>query len=123
MKKITTNKAPKAIWPYSQAVISWWLLYTSGQIWLDPKSMKLIEWWIEAQTKKVCENLWIILKESWISYNDVIKTTIYLDNIDNFGIVNKIYWSYFISKPARSTIEVSKLPLGALIEIELIAKL
>ena len=121
MEKIITINAPKAIWPYTQAIKSWNFLFSSGQIWLDPKTMKLVEWWIENQTKQVCLNLWAVLNESWLNYNNVVKTTIYLDNINNFSIVNKVYWEYFLNKPARSTIEVSKLPLGALIEIEIIA--
>lgn len=123
MKKISTKDAPEAIWPYTQAIISWNLLFSSGQIWLDPKTMQIVEWWIENQTIQVCKNIWEILKEAWLSYKNIVKTTIYLDNINNFSIVNKIYWEYFSNKPARSTIEVSKLPLNALIEIDIIASL
>jgi 2-iminobutanoate/2-iminopropanoate deaminase len=122
MKKIYTKNAPEAVWPYTQAIKTWDFLYSSWQIGLDPKTIKLVNWWIEEQTKQVCKNLWEVLKEAWLDYKDVIKTTIYLDNLSFFGIVNKIYWDFFISKPARSTVEVSKLPLWSLIEIELIAK-
>lgn len=121
MEKIMTKNAPEAIWPYTQAIKTWNLLFSSGQIWLDPKTMKLVEGWIENQTIQVCKNLWEILKQAWLDYKNVVKTTIYLDNLDNFSIVNKVYWDFFFNKPARSTIEVSKLPLSALIEIEIIA--
>lgn len=123
MKKITTLDAPEAIWPYTQAIKSWNLLFTSWQIWLDPVTMKLVDWWIKNQTIQVCKNLWAILKKAWIDYNSVIKTTIFLKNLDDFNIVNQIYWKFFILKPARSTVEVSKLPMWALIEIEIIASI
>lgn len=122
MKKLTTLNAPEAIGPYTQAIKSWNLLFTSGQIWLDPKTMKLVEWWIEEQTKQVCKNLWEVLKNAWLDFKNVIKSTIYIDNINNFNILNTVYWEYFSFKPARSTVEVSKLPLWALVEIELIAE-
>lgn len=122
MKIIETNNAPKAIWPYSQAIEINWLIYSSWQIAINPET-NLFEWWdIESQTKRVCENLWWILKEVWINYKNVIKTTIFLDNLEDFSKVNNIYSKYFSHKPARSTVEVSKLPLWALIEIEIIAK-
>ncbi len=106
MEKINTKEAPKAIWPYSQAIKSWNLLYSSGQIWLQPKTMKLVNWGIENQTKQVCENLWAVLKKAWFEFYNVIKITIYLDNLDDFNKVNKIYWNYFSHKPARSTLEI-----------------
>lgn len=122
MKIIETNKAPKAIWPYSQAVEIDWLLYSSGQIAINPETNEF-EWWdIESQTHRVCKNLGWVLKEAGLDYQNVVKTTIFLDNLDDFSKVNNIYWEYFSHKPARSTVEVSKLPLWALIEIEVIAK-
>ncbi len=121
MIKIDTNFAPKAIWPYSQAVFVWNTLYSSWQIALDPLTMLLVWWWIESQTEQVCLNLWEVLKEAGLWYEDVVKTTIFLDNIDNFSKVNEIYWRFFSHKPARSTVEVSKLPLWALVEIEIVA--
>jgi len=122
MKKLTTKNAPEAIGPYTQAIRTWNLLFTSWQIWLDPKTMKLVDGWIKTQTIQVCKNLWEILQNAWLNFKNVVKSTIYIDDINNFNIINKIYWEYFSFKPARSTIEVSKLPLWALIEIELIAE-
>jgi len=122
MKKLTTQKAPEAIWPYSQAIKSWNFLFSSWQIWLNPKTMKLVEWWIKNQTKQICENIWEILKNAWLNFENIVKTTIFIDNIENFNIINKIYWEYFSHKPARSTVQISKLPLWALIEIEIIAE-
>jgi 2-iminobutanoate/2-iminopropanoate deaminase len=121
MKPVQTDKAPKAIGPYAQANVIWNTLYSSGQIPLDPTTMTLVEWGIEQQAKQVCENLWEVLIAGWFNYSDVIKTTIYLDNLDNFNIINEIYWEYFSHKPSRSTVEVSKLPMGALVEIDVIA--
>ncbi|PID87519.1 reactive intermediate/imine deaminase [Candidatus Gracilibacteria bacterium] len=121
MIKIDTNFAPKAIGPYSQAVFVGNTLYSSGQIALDPLTMLLVGGGIESQTEQVCLNLGEVLKEAGLGYEDVVKTTIFLDNIDNFSKVNEIYGRFFSHKPARSTVEVSKLPLGALVEIEIVA--
>lgn len=121
MKKIETLDAPKAIWPYSQAIKVNNFLYTSWQIALDPLSGEIVSEDIEEQTKQVCKNIWSILKSEWLDYSNVIKTTIYLKNMDDFEKVNKIYWEYFSHKPARSTVEVSNLPKQALVEIETIA--
>lgn len=124
MKKISTNKAPQAIWPYSQWIISNWFLFSSWQIWLSPDTMEVVLWWIENQTKQVLSNIKAILEEVWIDKNNVLKTTIFLKNIWDFHVVNKVYEEFFLDhKPARSTIEVSKLPKDALIEIEFIAKI
>ena len=120
MKKIQTNKAPQAIGPYSQAIVVGNMLFASWQIWLDPQTMKLVDW-IENQTHQVCKNLKAVLEEADFSIENVVKTTIYLKNIEDFKIVNEIYWQYFSHKPARSTIQVAKLPLDALIEIDVIA--
>lgn len=117
------SKAPMAIWPYSKAYKAWELLFCSWQIPLDVNTMQLVKWWIEQQTRQVCRNLWHLLEEYWASLKDVVKTTIFLKNIEDFEKVNNIYKNYFVLKPARSTIEVSKLPKNALIEIEAIAKL
>ena len=116
------SKAPAAIWPYSKAYFAWDLLFCSWQIALDPNTMELVKWWIENETKQVCRNISHLLKENWLSLKDVVKTTVFLKNIDDFNIFNNIYKNYFILKPARSTVEVSKLPKWALIEIEVIAK-
>jgi 2-iminobutanoate/2-iminopropanoate deaminase len=121
MEIINTSKAPKAVWPYSQAIKVWDFLYSSGQIWIDPNKWKMVEWWAEKQVTQVCKNLWEVLKQAWLDYKNVVKTTIFLDNMSDFPIINEIYWIYFSHLPARSTVEVSKLPLWALVEIEVIA--
>lgn len=122
MKRIiTSNKAPKAIGPYSQAVILNNVLYTSGQIGLDPQTGDLKDG-IEEQVKQVMENLKALLKEADMDFSNVVKTTIFLKSMDDFSTVNQIYASYFNENPpARSCVEVSALPKGALVEIELIA--
>ena len=123
MQFIQTDNAPQAIGPYSQAVIVSNFLYSSGQIALDPKTMKIVATSIEDQTKQVLINLDAIIKKADITRNDVIKTTIYLKDMNDFSVVNEIYSDFFKThKPARSTVEVSKLPKDALIEIDLIAK-
>lgn len=121
MKKIETIFAPKPVWPYSQWVIVWKTLYTSWQIWINPLDNKL-EDWIEKQTERVCKNLWEVLKEAWLEYASTIKTMIFLDDMNDYSLVNEIYAKYFAHGPARSCVEVSSLPAWALVEIELIAK-
>ncbi len=119
----TASKAPLAIWPYSKAYSAWDLLFCSWQIWLDVNTMQMVKWWIEEQTKQVCRNISHLLEEYWTSLKNVVKTTIFLKNINDFEAVNNIYKNYFVLKPARSTVEVSNLPKNALIEIEVIAKI
>ena len=120
----TTSNAPKAIWPYSKTVKSWNLVFCSWQIALNPKTMELVEWWAKEQTKQVCENLSNVLREeNLLKLENVIKTTIFLNNMDDFEVINKIYGEYFSHKPARSTVEVSRLPKNALVEIEVIAEI
>jgi len=122
IKEIFTSKAPKPIGPYSQAIISGNLIFCSGQIGINPDTGELAEG-IEAQTKQVLKNLKEILIEAHSSLEKVIKTTIFLKNIADFKKVNEIYGEFFSShKPARSTVEVSNLPKGALVEIEIIAE-
>ncbi len=122
MQRIETDKAPKAIGPYSQAIKYESFVFISGQIAIDPKTQEMVKGGIEEQTKQVMENIGAILKEAGLSFDNVIKTTIYLKNLSDFEIVNKIYGEYFKEhKPARATVEVSNLPKGALIEIEVIA--
>lgn len=122
-KVINTDAVPKAIGPYSQAVITGNLLYTSGQIPIDPQSGELTGSEIKAQTKRVCENLEAVLKEAGLDFCSVIKTTCFLQNMEDFSEFNEIYASYFINKPARSCVAVKALPKGALVEIELIAEM
>ncbi len=122
MQMINTDNAPKAIGPYSQAVKYENFLFISGQIAIDPKTQEFINGTIEEQTKRVMENIKAILEEADMGFDNVIKTTIYLKDINDFQKVNEIYGSYFKEhKPARATVEVSNLPKGALIEIEVIA--
>lgn len=121
MKKITTPLAPKAIWPYSQAIQMWNMLFCSWQVWLIPETMTIIEWWIEAETKQVISNIKAVLTEAWYEIKDVVKITIFLQNMSDFALVNEIYWKTFDHCPARSTVEVAKLPKWALVEIEVLA--
>ena len=121
MEKIKTEYAPKALGPYSQAVVVWNFIFCSGQIALDPKTMKLVWNNIDEEVHQICKNITNVLKSIDLSLWNVVKTTIFLTDMNEFSVVNKIYWEYFSHKPARSTVEVSKLPLGASIEIEVIA--
>ncbi|MBE3554464.1 MAG: RidA family protein [Thermicanus sp.] len=121
MEIISTEAAPKAIGPYSQAVLVGETLFTSGQIPLNENG-EIVQGGIEAQTRQVLENLTVILKAAGFTLENVVKTTLYLKNMEDFGKVNQVYASYFSEhKPARTTIEVSRLPKDALIEIDLIA--
>ncbi len=123
MQVISTNKAPAAIGPYSQAVIHNGLIYTSGQIALKPNG-EFIDGDIEEQTIQVMNNLKAILEEAKSGFEKVIKTTIFLHDMSDFGVVNEIYASFFKEhKPARSTVEAASLPKSAKIEIEVIAKI
>src|SRR3989339_420432 len=123
MHFISTQSAPQAIGPYSQAIISNGFLFSSGQIALDPMTMQSVEGGIEAQTKRVLANLEAVLKEAKTSKEKVVKTTLFLKNMNDFAIVNKIYEEFFAShKPARSTVEVARLPKDVLIEIECVAE-
>jgi 2-iminobutanoate/2-iminopropanoate deaminase len=120
MKIISTKDAPAAIGPYSQAVRAGNWLFTSGQIALDANG-QLVAGGIEEQTHQVFRNLQAILREAGASLNDVVKATVFLKDMNQFGIVNEIYASYFGEhKPARSTVEVSRLPKDVLVEIELV---
>ncbi len=121
-KVIQTEAAPKAIGPYSQAIQAGSFLFLSGQIPLDPKTGELVKGDIREQTRQVLDNLKGILNSQKLEMKDVVKITIFLKNIGNFTQVNEVYATYFPSSPpARSTIEVAKLPRDAEIEIEAIA--
>ena len=122
MEKIYTQNAPEAIGPYSQAVRTGNLLFTSGQIPIDPATDNIDAQGIEEQTHQICRNLGEVLKAAGLSFDDVVKTTCFLTNMSYFGAFNSVYGEYFTSKPARSCVEVSKLPRGVLAEIELIAE-
>lgn len=123
MKSIKTDKAPAPIGPYSQAIESNGLIFTSGQIAIDPKSNALIEGDVVAQAKQVFENLKAVLEAAGSDLNHVVKTTIFLKNMNDFGRVNEIYAQYFgQAVPARSTVEVARLPKDVLIEVDCIAE-
>ena len=116
-----TSAAPKAIGPYSQAVGIEALLYTSGQLGIDPATGKLVEG-VEAQAKQAMLNLGAILEARGLSYANIVKTTIFLTNMADFAAVNAVYAGYFTGDfPARSCVQVAALPLGGLVEIECIA--
>jgi 2-iminobutanoate/2-iminopropanoate deaminase len=126
MKKqtIQTPHAPAAIGPYSQAVRAGDLLFVSGQIPLDAKSGELVRTSIADETKKVLENLKAIIEAAGGSLGDVVKTTIFLKDMNNFSVVNEVYGAYFPQPfPARATVEVARLPRDVNVEIEAIAKL
>jgi 2-iminobutanoate/2-iminopropanoate deaminase len=121
-KVIQTDKAPKAIGPYSQAIQAGKLLFLSGQIPLDPKTGELTGRDIRQQTQQVLENIKGLLESQELGMKDVVKVTIFLKDIGNFNQMNEVYATYFSSSPpARSTVEVAKLPRNAEIEIEAIA--
>jgi 2-iminobutanoate/2-iminopropanoate deaminase len=125
MKQIlNTENAPAPIGPYNQAVKSGHLLYTSGQIPIDPLTGEMVAGGIREQTVQVLENLKSVLESAGSSLNDVLKTTVFLADMADFPEFNVIYAEYFAeeSAPARSTVQVAALPLGAQVEIELIAK-
>ncbi|MDY0123462.1 RidA family protein [Sulfurimonas sp.] len=121
MKFVQTNKAPSAIGPYSQAVVANGMVFTSGQIALTPEGV-MLENDVVVQTKQVLKNLQAVLEEAGASMQSVIKTTIFLDSMDDFATVNEIYAQAFGShKPARSTVAVKTLPKNALVEIDAVA--
>ena len=121
-KVIQTEKAPKAIGPYSQAIQAGNFLFLSGQIPLDPKTGELVKGDIRKQTQQVLENIKGILESQGLGMENVVKSTIFLKDIANFNQVNEVYATYFPSSPpARSTVEVAKLPRDADIEIEALA--
>ncbi len=123
MKKIVdTNEAPLAIGPYSQAIKAGEFVYISGQLPIDPKTKEFASVEIKGQTEQSLKNLEAILKEVGYTLENVIKTTVLLDNIADFKEMNEVYAEFFkVDCPARAAFEVSKLPLGALVEIEAVA--
>ncbi len=123
MKKVIfTERAPKAIGPYSQAIEKNGFLYISGQVPIDPATGKLIEGEIKEQTDRVMKNIGEILKAAGYEYSDVVRCTCLLSDMANFPLMNEVYGRYFTENPpARAAFGVVKLPLGALIEIEVIA--
>ena len=126
MKKIIkTENAPKPIGPYNQAVIAGNYMYISGQIALNPKNGELITGEIKKETTQVMENLKAILSEASLTFENVVKTTIFLSDMNDFSSVNEIYGSYLNNStaPARETVQVSRLPVGVNVEISMIAML
>ncbi|NJK90614.1 MAG: RidA family protein [Blastochloris sp.] len=121
-KSVQSDRAPKAVGPYSQAVSFGDLIFTAGQIPLDPATGELIEGGIEEQTRRVLLNLQALLEAGGSSLGQVLKTTVFLTDLGNFAAMNKVY-SEFLgdSLPARSTIQISALPKGAMVEIEAVA--
>jgi 2-iminobutanoate/2-iminopropanoate deaminase len=120
---VATDKAPGAIGPYSQAIKVGNLVFTAGQIPLDPATGKLVEGDIKAQTEQVMKNLNAILEASGSSLSKVVKTTCFLANLDDFAAFNEVYGSYFSdNKPARSTVQAARLPAGANVEVECVAE-
>lgn len=121
---IKTDKAAAAIGPYSQAVISDGFLFTSGQIPLDPKTGELLAGDIKAQARLVFSNLEAVLKAAECTFDNVVKTTVFLTTMSDFAALNEVYGDYLGErKPARSTIAVAGLPKGALVEIEAVARI
>ena len=121
MKIVATEKAPKALGPYSQGYVHNGVLYTAGQIAINPEVNDVEATTIEAQTEQVCKNLGEVLKEAGTSFDNVLKITCFLADMSDFAAFNEVYGKYFTSKPARSCVAVKTLPKGVLCEVELIA--
>lgn len=121
---VLTDRAPKPIGPYSQAIKANGFVYVSGQISLDPKTGALVGTDVAQQTERVLENLKAVVEASGTQLNHVVKTTVYLKNMDDFSAMNEVYGRYFtLSPPARSTMQAARLPKDALVEIDVIAAL
>jgi 2-iminobutanoate/2-iminopropanoate deaminase len=122
LKVISTDNAPATIGPYSQAIQAGNLLFCSGQIPLDPVSGEVVAGDVRRQAEQVLENISAVLSAAGAGFNDVVKATVFLVEMSDFGVVNEVYGRYFSShKPARSTLAVKSLPRGVLVEIEVIA--
>lgn len=120
-KVISTDKAPGAIGPYSQAVLAGNLLYASGQIPINPANGEVVDGDIKAQADQVCKNVGEILKAAGTGFENVVKTTCFLVDMGDFAAFNEVYAGYFVSKPARSCVAVKTLPKNVLCEVEVIA--
>lgn len=123
MKKIHTDKAPAAVGPYSQAVVFQNMLFTSGQIALDPATGEITGTTISEQAEQVMKNLLAVLAEAGTRQENIIKTTCFLADMDDFAAFNEVYANYFTEKPARSCVAVKTLPKDVLCEVEVIAAL
>ena len=120
---VVTDKAPGAIGPYSQAIKCAGMVYTAGQIALDPATGKIVEGDVSAQTERVMQNPQAVLEAAGSSFHQVVKTTCFLQDLNDFASFNEVYGRYFSSnRPARSTVQVAKLPAGSLVEVECIAE-
>ena len=122
-KIVSTDKAPAAIGPYSQAVITGGLVFTSGQIPINPINGNIEATDITSQTEQVMKNLGAVLAAAGSSYEKAVKTTCFLANISDFAAFNEVYAKYFVGKPARSCVAVKDLPRGVLVEVEVIAEI
>ena len=123
VRQISTTKAPQAIGPYSQGIVANGFLFTAGQIGLDPQTGRLVDGGFAKQTERVLANLGAVLAEAGASWNDVVKTTVYLHDMADFPTFNEIYGRHFgDARPARSTVQAAGLPRGALVEIDAIVR-
>ena len=122
MKAIYTPDAPEAVGPYSQAIVSGGMLYTSGQIPLDPATGAMVEGGIEQQAARVMENLGAVLRAGGSDFQHAVKVNCYLSDMSLFADFNAVYARYFTTKPARSCVAVKELPKGALVEVEVVAE-
>lgn len=120
LKKVHTDNAPAAVGPYSQAMIAGDYMYVSGQLPIDPKIGKIVEGGIEEQTRQCLKNAMAILKEAGVDENNVIKTTVFLKDMENFAQMNAVYAEFFTDhKPARAAVEVARLPMDVIVEIQM----
>ena len=122
MKTISTDKAPSAIGPYSQAIVSGNLIFTSGQLPVDPITNEVVAGGIEEQAAQVMKNIGAVLSAVGVGYENVVKTTCFLADITDFAMFNIVYAKYFTGKPARSCVAVKDLPKGVKVEVEVIAE-
>ncbi len=122
MEKIYTNKAPEAIGPYTQAIKTGNLIFTSGQIAINPATGTVEATTIEAQTEQVCKNLSEVLNQAGSSLDKAVKTTCFLKEMSDFAAFNEVYGKYFTSKPARSCVAAKQLPKDVLVEVEVVAE-
>ncbi|MGN1480344.1 RidA family protein [Porcipelethomonas sp.] len=121
-EKIYTSKAPEALGPYSQAIVSGNMVFTSGQIGINPATGAVEATSIAGQAEQVMKNLEAVLTEAGTSFDKAVKTTCFLKNMSDFGAFNEVYGKYFTSKPARSCVAVKELPKDVLVEVEVIAE-
>lgn len=122
MKTINTETAPAAVGPYSQAVISGNMVFTAGQIPIDPQTNELVDGDVAAQTEQVLQNLSAVLEAAGSSLERTVKVTVFIKDMNDFTTINAIYEKYFTNKPARSTVEVARLPKDVLVEMDVVAE-